>query len=131
MSGFWDGFDQGLFLQDCECRGGLGIGDNWMSFGGAKISECSSMSPDELHAGLGGVVSEEGKPAKGMGDDGILQVELPSTLRTCLLGSLACSCCSKSFGTGSNCSPHHSSFYTVGDDSLAWRTLCHRKDKYL
>ena len=56
--------------------GGLGIGGNWMSFGGAKISECSSMSPDELHAGLGGVVSEEGKPAKGMGDDGILQVAL-------------------------------------------------------
>ena len=47
--------------------GGLGIGGNWMSFGGAKIPECSSMSPDELHAGLGGVVSEEGEPAKGMG----------------------------------------------------------------
>ena len=32
-------------------------------------------------------------------------------------------------GTGSSCSPHHSSSCTVGGDSLAWRTLFHKKDR--
>ena len=38
----------------------VGIGGIWVSVWGAKLPECSYTSQGELHAGLGGVVSEEG-----------------------------------------------------------------------
>ena len=52
---------------ELEGSGYLGIGEIWVSVWGAKLPECSYTSQGELHAGLGGVVLEEGGLAKWLG----------------------------------------------------------------
>ena len=61
--------------------GGLGIGEIWVSVWGAKLPECSYTSQGELHAGLGGVVLEEG---------GLPPPTLPPSLETYLTSSRFC-----------------------------------------